>query len=110
MTIYKTGVVVGRYLVHPLIWKHLEDVRTFDKIFLEHGGRMAIVTSVREGSHMENSLHWWGRAVDLRANDLSSREQQDILEALRDQLGDDWDILLHGQGANIHYHIEYDPE
>lgn len=109
--IYKRGCVTGKDLIHPQIWEITEGDRVLDLIFLEHAGRMAIATSVRDGIHSDTSLHYWGRAIDLRSRDLTNRQKEDILVALVNQLGDDFDVLLEGRNTpNEHYHIEYDPE
>ena len=30
--------------------------------------------------------------------------------ALAEKLGSDWDVVLHGEGANYHFHCELDPK
>jgi len=56
------------------------------------------------------SLHGHDLAVDLRANHLNSEEQQQILRGLQLALGPAYQVILHGEGDNIHFHIEYDPQ
>lgn len=69
----------------------------------------ATITSLRDGSHMANSLHYVGRAVDLRTHDLPA------------EVAGEWarrcEKLLHPQGFDVlleknpeHLHIEYDPK
>lgn len=69
-----------------------------------------VITSARRPVSGKKSFHHFGLAVDCRANHISSRNVQlKILAELIGALGDDYDVILHGEGANIHYHIEYDP-
>lgn len=56
-----------------------------------------------------NSLHYYNLAVDLRAKHLTSRKRSSILRALKEALGEAYQVILHGSGDGIHYHIEYDP-
>lgn len=105
--IFKTGVVAWN--LHFELDFIMRDGGLLDEVFREYAGRDCIITSVREGTHMKNSLHWKGRALDARANDLDEDVQHMIFHELQDRLGSSFDVVLHGVGANIHYHIEYDP-
>lgn len=60
------------------------------------------VTSCTDGVHKERSLHYVGRAVDLR---LPTAAKERMVEQLAGRLGDEYDVVLEGD----HIHVEYDP-
>jgi hypothetical protein len=62
-----------------------------------------VITSVTDGKHSANSLHYTGDAVDLRLPMQSTRDQ--IVSQLKTALGDSYDVILEVD----HIHIEYDP-
>ena len=67
-----------------------------------------VVTSAIDGEHMENSLHYVGKAVDIRTYNLPRlqsvfRAHAKIKKGLED-LG--FDVILE----KTHIHIEYDPK
>lgn len=105
--IFKTGCVV--YNIVDQVDTLLHDDGILDEIFREEAGRDCFVTSVRNGKHATWSLHYKGRALDCRANDLTKSQQQRILARLKAALPG-FDVILHGKGRNIHYHIEWDPK
>lgn len=81
------------------------------------GQDVATITSGLEGEHMPGSLHYVGRAIDVRRADRVvlpdgnvrfpdaelARRQRDIIAA---RLGPDFDVVLEA----THVHIEYDPD
>lgn len=70
-----------------------------------------VVTSVCDGKHRKDSLHYKGRAVDLRTHDLTLAQKNRWASRLRGYLGKDFDVLLEGLGTpNEHLHIEWDPK
>lgn len=59
-----------------------------------------VVTSAKDGKHGDGSLHYQGRAVDLRTRDFT-----DIWASkLRMALGKDWDVVIESD----HVHCEFD--
>ena len=70
------------------------------------------ITSALDGEHMEGSKHYEGLAVDLRTHTLNSEHTKThVIVAIRNALGDDYDVLLHAPDTiNEHIHIEYDPK
>ena len=56
-----------------------------------------------------SGLHPLGRACDYRVNIYPKHTQKLLARHLAKELGDDYDVILHGKGANIHIHCEYDP-
>lgn len=59
-----------------------------------------------------NNLHHRGWALDFRMNDVTRSDQLTIATQVRTRLGDGdgFDVVLHGEGQNIHLHVEYDPK
>ena len=65
-----------------------------------------VVTSGREGKHMETSLHYQGRAVDIRRWNVPEADLASVLTDIRRVLGLNWDVVLE----KTHIHVEYDPK
>lgn len=57
------------------------------------------VLSGADGDHMMSSLHYVGRAFDIRKNGVRVAE-------IRRALGKDWDVVVYSWG----FHCEYDPK
>ena len=75
-------------------------------------GRDLVVTSVTDGKHKENSLHYQGLAFDIRTwtTDTSGIQMHkptklSLANSIADALGDDYDVVVE----KTHIHIEYDP-
>lgn len=67
------------------------------------------LTSGTDGQHGNNSLHYKGRAVDLRLPSRYSIEDEidlSILVECREALGEQYDIVLESD----HIHLEFDPK
>lgn len=72
------------------------------------------VTSVLDGKHMEGSLHYEGRAADLRSKHIPLNLLDEALSHLKASLGPDWDVIVERRGhrgpsGNEHFHIEFQP-
>ena len=90
----------------PRIWSRAQDIANVFRTY----GVQPVITSARRKARGRFSYHHVGRALDFRAKHIASAgTRKDILEDLQRTLGDDFDVVLHGEGDNIHYHIEYDP-
>jgi len=80
-----------------------------DEVFVMVTGRTAIVTSLLEGEHSENSLHYEGKAFDLRTRDLTDRQVSDIHDLLEQRLNNlgagNFDVIVEP----THIHVEWDP-
>ncbi len=72
------------------------------RLFIE-----CVLTGGSEGRHF-TSPHFHGYALDYRANHITESLARDFEKAVRADLGDGFDVVLHGEGANLHLHIEYD--
>lgn len=58
--------------------------------------------------HQDNSRHLTGDAFDIRSQDFTDPEKDDIHQELINQLGPDYTVLLEDRGTdNEHFHIQY---
>ena len=89
--------------LRPEIIHALSVART---VFITHGSQLTVTDAWRDDP---NSLHYHNLAIDLRAKHINYEKRQSILSALQTGLGTDFQVILHGVGQSIHYHIEYDP-
>lgn len=63
------------------------------------------ITSARDGSHMKNSLHYVGLAIDIRSHDMSNiTESAKWIDKFLNINSKCFDIVIE----NDHIHIEYD--
>lgn len=60
------------------------------------------VTSVCEGTHMPNSLHYCGAAFDIRIFDLRGVSSYEMARRLQDALGSDFQVVVESD----HLHVE----
>lgn len=72
-------------------------------VFAEHGQDL-VITSVTDGKHMEDSLHYAGRAADVRKPAYTHIHK--LVDDIAIALGDSFDVVLEP----THIHIEYDPK
>ncbi len=80
------------------------------KLWREHG-KECVVTAGNEGNpldrvHSIGSLHYYGRAVDLRTRYFDKFTQKKVKAKLQDLLGSDYDVVIE----RTHMHVEYDPK
>ena len=68
-------------------------------------GKDVVITSGAEGTHRPDSLHYKGRAIDLRTRHLTDAERVEIMDDMKAALGSDFQTLFEGD----HFHLEYDP-
>ena len=69
-------------------------------------GQEALITSINDARHSKTSLHYDGKAVDLRSRWFSHPEN--VLALCKDALGNnpDIDLILESD----HFHMEYQPQ
>jgi hypothetical protein len=81
---------------------------TADALSIAIAGKEAVCTAIFDGSHKIGSKHYEGNAFDLRTwkSLYNSNQLQNLIQNLSDNLGPDYDIVLH----STHLHIEYDPK
>jgi len=69
-------------------------------------GYELVITSVSDGKHKTNSLHYAGSAVDIRTRDLQASDVPLIISNIKSALGSNFDVIFEV----THIHIEYDPK
>lgn len=69
-------------------------------------GATLVVTSLLDGQHSEDSLHYKGLAVDIRIRNLDERVWAVVAEQISKALGPEYDVVLESD----HIHIEFDPK
>ena len=76
-----------------------------DELWREFGRPEGVtITSVTDGKHSKNSLHYEGLAIDLRTRYFNGAQKKRIAELLRQKLTDEFDVVLE----RTHIHIEHD--
>ena len=83
-------------------------LRAAENIWRQEGRTEGVtITSARDGIHSAGSLHYYGRAVDLRTHYWAGALQRErVAQRLRGALDDSYDVVVH----NSHIHCEYDPK
>ena len=69
-----------------------------------YGQYNCVITSGSDSKHGPNSLHYVGKALDLRTNNLPPQAVQSIVDRLKEALGSQFDVVLESD----HIHIEFD--
>lgn len=65
-----------------------------------------VITSVMDGKHKDGSKHYEGLAFDVRTRHIRPEHWNAVVNTIRDEIGDGFDVVLEGD----HIHIEYDPK
>ena len=73
----------------------------------EEMGIDLVITSARDSIHSKHSLHYVGRAIDIRVFNIPQQySHKDVMEKIKKAIGDDeFDVVYE----KTHIHIEYDP-
>lgn len=72
-----------------------------------------VVTSGRDGKHMDGSRHYSGNALDYRGNNISVTQGRQLATLVGRRLGPDYDVVFEtfpNNPARNHLHTEYDPK
>lgn len=75
-------------------------------LYQRHCNVPCVITSASDGKHGPNSLHYKGRALDLRTYNLPTASVSLVVQSLKDALGSQFDVVLESD----HIHIEFDPK
>ena len=87
--------------VEGLVPELRDKLPALDQVYAEFGTEM-VITSGKDGQHGTNSLHYQGKAIDLRFWNVL----QVLVEKLHEELGPDYEVILEKD----HIHIELDPK
>lgn len=75
------------------------------QIYHEVAGQRCVITSASDGKHMPNSLHYKGKALDFRTNNLRPEQVHPVFLALKEALHPgQFDVVLERD----HIHCEWD--
>lgn len=85
-----------------------------DRAFADEG-QECIITSACDGTHLPDSKHYAGEAVDLRNKQLSDDQKTRILAKLERLERYGFDVIDEAPKATAnttgqHFHVEYDPK
>lgn len=110
---YKDGVILR---VHKIAGGRAVELEPSDQVviamkeadFLSNKltRQEAVVTSVLDGVHSKNSLHYSGNAFDLRVWIYTPEQIAQLAGELKKSLGKNYDVVFEGD----HIHVEYDPK
>ena len=108
MITFKPGVKVGR--ARPVVSTIILVVGScYAKL-----GYDCVVTSIDDGQHKTDSLHYLGQAVDFRLNDLSGIpivHRVELVKLVQSAFGVEFDVLHEFRGTpDEHLHVEHDPK
>lgn len=65
-----------------------------------------VITSIKDGVHMKDSLHYSGKAFDFRFWNIPDIMRSRFVQELKVRLGQDYDVVLEVD----HIHVEFDPK
>jgi hypothetical protein len=74
----------------------------------EDAGQRLTVTSVCDGTHKPGSLHYKGKAADLRLRDVPRARWETLREMVAAAVGVEFDVVLELEPP--HLHLELDPK
>ena len=100
----KNGVDLSNLLAPPM----LEAVAALDRVFRLVGAR-CVITSGRDGVHMEGSKHYTGEALDFRLRHVSAEVGRAIVVILQEALGAEFDVIFEEKNGVRWGHLEFDP-
>jgi hypothetical protein len=79
-----------------------------DGVWKRNGINELTVTSLLDGVHSPKSLHYEGKAMDLRTKGTGMMER--LFQELKRALPPGYDVVLEDkEGVNEHIHVEWDP-
>jgi len=106
LLLFKPGVAVNR--LDTSILPGLLRLCYFMETIL--GTSSVTVTSVNEGPHKSGSLHFVGKALDIRSKYYPPDKVAEVVAAFKAEYDREYDLLWENQGQpNEHLHLEFDP-
>jgi hypothetical protein len=75
-------------------------------VYARYGVSQCVITSASDGKHGPNSLHYKGKALDLRTSNVPTAILHLVHRGLKDSLGAQFDVVLESD----HIHVEFDPK
>lgn len=75
-------------------------------VYQRHCNALCVITSASDGKHGVNSLHYKGKALDLRTFNVPTAVLPLLVQSLKDALGAQFDVVLEAD----HIHVEFDPK
>lgn len=71
-----------------------------------------VVTSANDSTHGPNSLHYKGKALDIRTKHIKDEMTKlAIIKRIKSDLGPQFDVVYESAGKeNEHLHLEFDPK
>ena len=109
---YKDGVIVGMTKMmgnNPVHLSATEEIMRAmtiaDELSMKIAGKECVITSLLDGVHSKNSLHYTGNAFDLRVWIYTEKQKKAVLYQLRKKLGINYDVI----NETDHIHVEFDP-
>jgi len=79
-----------------------------EAVWRKYGTEVLWITALRDGTHKPGSLHYEGRAADIRVKNLPRGAWETATAELQTALGPQYDVLLELDPP--HVHIEFDPK
>lgn len=76
-----------------------------ESVYLKYSAEATITAGI-DSKHSRASMHYAGRAIDLRINNVKQDQWSHLRQDLADSLGADFDVLLESD----HIHVEYEPK
>ena len=104
---FKDGTVIKQ--LDPALLPGLVQLAMF--VHEEIGVDELWITSVNDGQHKSGSLHYIGRAVDIRCKYFAGDQVERVIARFKALYDRDYDLLWESQGTMTeHLHLEFDPE
>lgn len=83
----------------------MEAMLIADELSMKIAGKECVITSLLDGVHSKNSLHYTGNAFDMRVWIYTEKQKKALLYQLKKKLGINYDVV----DEEDHIHIEFDP-